>query len=467
MLLSLSLTGAHAPDLGWLLYKNPTRAQKFELSFGNAYVFYTENSAERATACLLLDINPLDLVKGKSDNHTGLFDYVNDRPYVCSSFMSSAISRVFGSAMSGKCDTKQDVADMALPFEVTLTSLPARGKQDWIEKIFAPLGYTASFESSLLDDSFPQWGTSPYIDLTLKGTVRLRDLLRHLYVLIPVFDMQKHYWMGTSEVEKLLRNGEGWLESHPEKNFITGRYFRRNKQMAKEALERLDALVVSETESEEETDENGEVIVQAEKVVRLNDARMEAVLNAIKQSGAKNIVDMGCGSGQLLRLLIKEGGFTRLAGMDVSPAALDKAEHKLRLDRMPDAQKKRISLFHGSLLYKDARLSGYDAACIIEVVEHFDKPRLETFARVVFGEAQPATVILTTPNREYNSHYEGMPENGLRHYDHRFEFSRQEFQDWANGVAERFQYTVAFSSIGEEDATDGAPCQMGVFTKCA
>jgi 3' terminal RNA ribose 2'-O-methyltransferase Hen1 len=131
---------------------------------------------------------------------------------------------------------------------------------------------------------------------------------------------------------------------------------------------------------------------------------------------------------------------------------------------LPAQQKNRIKLIHGSLIYRDKRLYGYDAAAVVEVIEHFDLARLSAFERILFAFTRPKTVIITTPNIEYNVKFENLPAGKLRHSDHRFEWTRSEFQAWANGIAEKFRYSVRFLAIGEEDAVVGAPTQMGIFS---
>jgi 3' terminal RNA ribose 2'-O-methyltransferase Hen1 len=164
-----------------------------------------------------------------------------------------------------------------------------------------------------------------------------------------------------------------------------------------------------------------------------------------------------------LNLLVKERQFTHITGVDVSHVALKRASEKLKLERASDSLRERLQLLQGSLTYKDARFTGYDAACVVEVVEHLDIPRLTAFERVLFEFAKPPVVVLTTPNNEYNANYEFLHEDGLRHGDHRFEWTRAEFREWANKTAERFGYTVQFSEVGEIDEGHGAPTQMGVF----
>src|SRR3954453_7279377 len=190
MLPTITTTHRPATDLGYLLHKNPVRLQTFALNFGQAHVFYPEASEGRCTAALLLEIDPVGLVRGKGGT---LEHYVNDRPYVASSFLSVALTEVFRSAMAGNCKDRPELVDTPLPLEATLTVLPLRGGEDVLRRLFAPLGYAVAMESHALDARFPDWGMSDYATVTLTGTVRLRDLLTHLYVLVPVLDNEKHY----------------------------------------------------------------------------------------------------------------------------------------------------------------------------------------------------------------------------------------------------------------------------------
>ncbi|MDR1135149.1 MAG: 3' terminal RNA ribose 2'-O-methyltransferase Hen1 [Clostridiales Family XIII bacterium] len=465
MMLTITYTGQKTTDLGYLLYKNPYRPQLFELSYGKAYVFYPEVSSACTTAALLLDIDPIDLARGKvGGTGGGLFDYVNDRPYVSSSFLSTAISKVFGTAMTGRADAHQALSDSPLDLSAAVTMLPCRGEQEKLNSVFEPLGYKVSYETFMSDENFPDWGESKYVNLTIRGRVRLRDLLKHLYVLIPVFDRQKHYWVGADEVEKLLRIGEDWLPNHPEKAYITGRYLNRRRSLVNMAFERLAAA--NAVDGEVLPTEPEEAEEKPDKTLNLNTQRLGSVIAALKNCRAKRVIDIGCGEGHLLNLLVKERQFTQITGVDVSHVALERASAKLNLEYIGDSMRERIQLFHGSLTYKDARFSGYDAACVVEVIEHLDIPRLAAFERVLFEFAKPPVVVLTTPNKEYNANYGFLYEDDLRHCDHRFEWTRAEFRAWANKIAERFGYTVQFSEIGEVDEKHGAPTQMGVFVTC-
>jgi 3' terminal RNA ribose 2'-O-methyltransferase Hen1 len=174
------------------------------------------------------------------------------------------------------------------------------------------------------------------------------------------------------------------------------------------------------------------------------------------------VLDLGCGEGKLLRRLAEDSQFAEVVGMDVSTRALAIAEERLRRTRHLDGPG-RVKLLHGSLVYRDARLAGFDAAAAVEVIEHLDPPRLTAFERVIFEFARPAAVVLTTPNVEYNVNFPGLAAGKSRHRDHRFEWTRAEFRTWAEGVAKRHGYTVTFSGIGEEDPAVGSPTQMAVF----
>ncbi|MCL2805553.1 MAG: 3' terminal RNA ribose 2'-O-methyltransferase Hen1 [Treponema sp.] len=461
MLFTITYRGHNTEKLGFLLYKNPSRPQKFELGFGNAYVFYPELSCEKTTAALLLDINPIDLARGK-DNAGGLFDYVNDRPYVSSSFMSVAISGIFRTAMTGRADEHQELSDCPLDLEAVITMLSCRSDTAMLTKVFEPLGYEVGYESFTMDENFSDWGDSKYVNLTLKGKIRLRDLLKHIYILIPVFDRQKHYWIGNDEVEKLLRNAGDWLSSHPEKGFITSRYLKKLNPLVNMAFSRL--VSANETAKENQQDEIPAEI--QEKKLNLNEQRLGSVVAALKNCRARSVIDIGCGEGNLLRSLAREKQFENIAGADVSCLALERAKEKLKIgdNRNEQHEGPRINLFQSSLTYKDSRFKGYDAVCIIEVIEHLDVSRITAFEHILFEFTKPRFIILTTPNREYNIKYEHIKEGALRHSDHRFEWTRDEFRAWAEKTAERFGYTVKISNIGEIDKDLGSSTQMGVFT---
>ncbi|MHB8597429.1 MAG: 3' terminal RNA ribose 2'-O-methyltransferase Hen1 [Ktedonobacteraceae bacterium] len=469
MLLTITTTYRPATDIGYLLHKNPANVQSFSLSFGRAHVFYPEASSERCTAALLLDVDTVSLVRSR-DHALALDQYVNDRPYVASSFLSVAIAEVFGTALHGRCAKRPALVDQPLPLEANITVVPCRGGEMLLKQLFEPLGYGVTATQHMLDEQHPEWGMSPYYSISLQNTCRLCELLTHLYVLIPVLDDDKHYWIGEDEVEKLLRHGRGWLETHPERELIAQRYLKHKRNLTRDALARL---IPEEAEEAVEDDETAEETVvekvsedeTAQEYRSLHEQRLEAVTQTLLASGARRVLDLGCGEGRLLKMLLTHRQFEKIVGVDVSYRALELAQRRLHFDQMGAMQKERITLIHGALTYRDKRLDGYDAAAVVEVIEHLDPARLSAFERVLFEFAQPATVVITTPNAEYNVKFETLHAGTFRHKDHRFEWTRAEFEHWARRVADRFGYAVTFSPLGPEDDVVGAPSQMGVFTK--
>ncbi len=464
MLLAITTTWRPATDLGFLLHKHPDRCQSFELSFGKAHVFYPEASVERCTACLLLDVDPVAMVRKESAQEGFLLvQYVNDRPFVASSFLSVAIARVFGSALQGRCHERPELVATPMPLVARLEVLPVRGGERFLRAVFEPLGYEVEAVRHPLDEHFPEWGESAYFSVAVSKVTTLAELLTHLYVLVPVFDGQKHYYVGEDEMEKLLAKGEGWLARHPEKEAIVRRYLRFRPSLVRQALARL----VHEEAPEEVLDDSppaGEPEEVLETPLGLQEHRLGAVLAVLRASGARRVLDLGCGAGTLIRQLLDDPQFTEIVGVDVSTGALEAAEQRLKLDRLPAGQQ-RLRLLHGSLIYRDRRLEGFDAAAAVEVIEHLDPARLWAFERVVFEFARPCTVVLTTPNREYNAAWQELGADRFRHPDHRFEWTRREFGDWAARVAQRFQYHVHLLPVGPEDPQWGPPTQMAIFRR--
>ncbi|WP_026400644.1 3' terminal RNA ribose 2'-O-methyltransferase Hen1 [Actinomadura rifamycini] len=493
MLLTITTTLSPASDLGFLLHKHPDRVQAFDQAYGTAHVFYPEADERRCTAALLLDVDPVRLVRtrGRGTPDFSLGQFVNDRPYAASSLLASAMAQVFRTAMRGRCDARPDLAEAPIPLEIALPALPCRGGRGQAERFFRPLGWDVSAEPVPLDPEFPSWGDSRYVTLTLTGTVRLADALNQLYVLLPVLDDAKHYWVASDEVDKLVRAGEGWLATHPDRGPITRRYLANRRALVRAALGRLadaegapdDALDPVEIDEEPATDtgETGETgatgetagsgdgaeAAAEERPLPLAERRIRAVADALREEDAGSVIDLGCGSGKLLARLLKDGAVARVAGADVSFRAVEHARRRLRLDRPgPSRHRERVGdLFQGALTYADDRFGGYDAAVLMEVVEHIDPPRLGAVEKVVFGHAAPRVVVVTTPNAEHNVRYEGMAPGAMRHPDHRFEWTRAEFRAWADRVAAAHGYRVRHVPVGDDDPEVGAPTQMGVFTR--
>jgi 3' terminal RNA ribose 2'-O-methyltransferase Hen1 len=484
MLLTITMTApgrtagtVAATDLGFLLHKNPVRVQSFEVSTGVAHVFYPEATAARCTAALLLEVDPVGLVRGRqgpSGDGFSLGQYVNDRPYAASSMLAVALARVFKTAMAGRCDARPELAASVIPLEVHVPVLPCRGGPELAVRLFEPLGWRVQAATIALDETFPDWGSSRYVDLRLTGELRLADALNHLYVLLPVLDDSKHYWVGPDEVDKLIRVGGGWLAGHPDKTLITRRYLAHRSGLYRSALARLaevddaapeffdNAIPLSEPAADSESPA-GTATAPA-PLISLAEQRRAAVLAVLRSAGARRVADLGCGEGALTGALLADQSFTEVVAADVSSRALEVAERRLRLDRMPDRQRNKLKLLQSSLTYRDERLAGLDALVLVEVIEHIDLPRLPALERTVFTDAAPGLVIVTTPNAEHNVRYEFLGEGEMRHRDHRFEWTRDEFAGWARRVAAERGYETRFEPIGPVDPEVGAPSQMAVFT---
>ena len=466
MLFTITTTYSPATELGYLLHKHPARIQTFSLPYGKAHVFFPQAEKTQCTAALLLDIDPIGLVRRRGSGKQAGFSlqqYVNDRPYVASSFLSVAIAKVYGTALSGRCKDRPELANTPIPLQAKLSVVPDASGGKLIKRLFEPLGYTVTLQGYALDKRFPAWGDGGYFTVDLVTTARLSDLLGHLYVLIPVLDNYKHYWVGNDEVDKLLNKGGEWLISHPERELITQRYLKYQRSLTRVALERLmgDEIVDVDRVAASQSAEEAEL----ERPLSLHEQRLNSVLAVLKASNAKRVLDLGCGEGKLLRKLMREKQFAEIVGLDISYRTLEKAKERLHIDRLPQKEQDRIRLLHGSLTYKDDRLRGFDAAAIVEVIEHLDQARLSAFERVLFAYAKPGTIAITTPNAEFNVKFETLPAGQFRHKDHRFEWTRTQFQSWANRIAEQYGYAVRFLPIGPEDLSVGAPSQMGVFTR--
>jgi 3' terminal RNA ribose 2'-O-methyltransferase Hen1 len=473
LLLTLTNTSPPATDLGFLLHKNPAAVRSVDLSFGAAHAFYPQADEQCCTIALQCEVDPVALVRRSRGGPFPLAAYVNDRPYVASSLLSVALRKMFGTALRGQCAERPGLVTQDLQLSARVPVLPCRGGEEMAQRLFGPLGYQVSARPIPLGPRFPGWGDSPYADVTISASRRVRDLLRHLYVLLPVLDDDKHYWVTRDEIDKLVEAAGEWLATHPERDMIVRRYLRHQGGLAREAIARLldedgagaDPAGGEPTAGSEEPAAPGEEPAASREHRRLRDLRLAAVTGALRAVGARRVLDLGCGDGRLLAALLREAQFEEIVGVDTSAAALERAGRRLRLDEMAPRQRERLRLLQGALTYRDRRLAGYDAAVLMEVIEHVDPDRLGALEQAVAGDAAPATIIVTTPNAEYNRCYPGLAPGALRHPDHRFEWSRAEFRGWAQAVAGRHGYTVAFEPVGEQDPQAGPPTQMAVLRR--
>ena len=469
MLLTITTTHRPASELGYLLHKHPDRVQSFAESMGLAHVFYPHVSAESCTAALLLEVDPIGLVrrgKGSSPDGFALASYVNDRPFAAGSMLALALKDVFGTAMTGRCQARPELAATPIPLQIHLPAQRCHGGVDLLRRLVEPLGWQAQATVTDLDPTVPEWGASPYLDIRLSGELRLADALRQLYVLLPVLDDGKHYWVSDDEVDKLIRAGAGWLADHPEKDLITHRYLVHQSVLTRSALARL-AEVDEATSAEFDESDEPTQIDEPERAVPLAHQRRGAVLAAVRASGAASVGDFGCGEGDLVRDLLADRSLRRVVAVDVSTRALRIAGRRMQLERMSEPERARLEIFQSALTYRDDRLAGLDAAVLMEVIEHVDPPRLAALERCVFGFAAPGTVIVTTPNAEHNTHFQSLPAGTMRHRDHRFEWTRAQFRAWSDHVGADFGYTARFLPVGMDDPEVGPPTQLAIFTRSA
>ena len=478
---TITTTRTPATDLGYILHKHPDRIQSFDFTYGKAHIFYPVANPDQCTLTMIVDIDPMKIVgRGSSRQlpEQALQDYVNDRPYAATSHLTSAMMDLFSTAISGRCNDRPELPDTVMPLVATVASLPCRRSDELIHRFFGPLGYDIAAEPIPLDDQFPEWGMSRFYNLTLRADTTVQLMLKHLCALIPVLDNTKHYNIGEDEIRKFMRLAEGWIETHPEREIIIRRYLRHRYRLVEKANAVVQELInnlpeeAETTDGDEETEANGNENKRREpteddieKPMRLSDMRTAAVMEALHNASATTVADLGCGEGHLLHQLLEEPRFKKILGTDVSKFALNGAAKRIKTRNMTPDERQRIELIQSSLIYRDPRIHDFDAAVAMEVIEHLDPPKVGAFTQVVLGEARPKTLVVTTPNVEYNQLFAIIRSSGLRHRDHRFEWTREEFRQWAESAAEVHGYGVVLSGIGNVDEQHGQPTQMAVFTR--
>jgi 3' terminal RNA ribose 2'-O-methyltransferase Hen1 len=496
MLITFTCHTDRAPEVGHLLGKNPASVFEREFSGGTVWVFAPDVADDHLTVAMVTEIDAVGLVRGPT-TFTGLDGYVNDRPYVANSLTSVALNVAFRTAMSGESKALPERVGERMRWEVHVPAVACDGGERLIADLFEPLGYTVACARLPLDPRFPAWGMSDVYDVRLAGEQTTAAVFNHLYVMLPVLDNAKHYYVAESEAEKLVHRGGDWLRTHPARDLIARRYLRYRRPLVTSALAQL--RDPDGTPAEEEQEAGAEiglpepvglaqpsdaavptagVALEAVPAAAAHEAhqahesglheqRLQAVMAAVRAVNATSLADLGCGEGRLLALALAERGLTRILGLDVSTRALTLAGRRLRLDDLAPAKRARIQIAQGSVLYRDARLRGFDVLAMVEVIEHLDPPRLGAMERIIFEHARPRRVVVTTPNREYNVVWEKLAPDALRHADHRFEWTRAECQSWAERVAATFGYTARREDIGPVEEGIGAPSQMVILDRAA
>lgn len=404
VLLTLRLPEAPAAGFGYPPGHDRAAVRTAEFAEGRAHLFPSGVDA----AAVFLDLHPA--TPGAGSPVPGY------AAYTAGALLGLALHRLFASASLPVDDGPQGI-------EARLPALWCPGGETMVTRLFGPLGYAVKAVPLPLHPEQPRVGTSPFYSVALSGRQRPREALSHLCVLLPLFDDRRR-GMSDGDAEELWREGRAWLATHPERDVLASRLLRRAPRS------------------------------------RVHDRRHDAVLAALRESGARRVLDLGCGPGTLLHRLAQEPQFDEVVGVEVAPDEL--AQAAAGLD--PGG---RGRVLHGSLAYRDPRLAGFDAAALIEVVEHLDPPQLAALQGAVWETARPATVVVTTPNAEYNPLFQNQGGGRLRHPDHRFEWTRAEFRAWAQAVAARHGYTVRFGAAGPQDARVGPLTQMAVFQRVA
>ena len=473
MHLILKASGEGADIVSHLLSKNPNNVYDRTDKGVRVRMVYT-TATERETEVLMhAEPDPVDLVRGTPDGYD-ITQYINDREFVTSSLFCSYIRSALGTALNGK--PKEAYArwvghpfDMELSFGPVASDLPDRA----IEELFSPLGYAVTLERDELTYTFDLKKKSTVRRIILRGQVTVQNALRQLFLLIPVLDNYKHYFISEDEIDKIKRYGEGWLDSHPLKEMIIKRTLRfaeliRQYERQEGALS-APAEAVNAEEDNVSTEGKGDGIddpsLQEDPPVRLNELRYRAITDVVAGLPLKRrIVDMGAGEGKLSArlayipgvesiLAVEPSGQSRLRAME----RFAKLEERSGIAAMPEP-------IIGSLFYFDEQLQNQDVMILCEVIEHIDAYRLNGIMDTIMNEYQPEVLLVTTPNKEYNQVY-AMERESFRHHDHRFEWTRAELAAQCEMWTKQAEYTFEIRGIGEYAEGFGQPTQLVIFRK--
>lgn len=456
MQLAIKATGEGAKMLSFLLSKNPQNLyDRMEKGY-RVRLTYTVFSDSEVEALIFVTPDPVELVKNSPDTYE-ITQYINDREFVVSSIFCSNTRSALGTALNGRpkeeyLDWAKHAFQLTIGFGPVATDLPDAA----IKNLFEPLGYQTEIERGRADYNFQFKERSSARFINLQSKVTLQNALQHLFVLIPVLDDYRHYFIDEREIEKLERYGEGWLADHPLKELIIKRTLRFRELIDQMVLNSHQTELINEAVTPEPN-------ISSQPVVRLNKLRYQRLVKIIEDLAAReSIVDFGAGEGKLSVRL----GF--IPGVKEILAVEPTEKEQLRaLKRFSEASRKDDFIaptpVWGSLFYYDEQLCGKDVMILSEVIEHIDESRLPRVMDTILGSYKPQVLLITTPNAEYNPVYQ--MEEGIRHKDHRFEWSRAEFAEWTYCLARNYAYEVQIDGIGEEAEGYGHPSQLAILTR--
>lgn len=474
MFLSIAVSGEHAPDLGFVLYKHPGRFFEKSASKGRVTGGFTENREDFAEFTLAVEIDPVERVRGVNWDR-GIASYVEPMPFLAASHMSQALSQALGSAMNGVLGSKDPVIDTRVkaagvkPWPLTIKVGAVRCSPYMIESLFSELGWSVEIESHNLDvPGVSEDDDRPLHVFTLKGEATVSDALTQLYVLLPVLDPSRHYFYDESEARKLFEKGGDWLKGHSSRDLIISRYLSKSKELRGYARQLFGNF--------QEKKDLDELIAETEELMRDWDdpddtsphqQRHSQIIRDVVSWGARSVIDLGCGEGRLLERLVRIAPDMRVVGIEPSAREIERA--RKRLSNNPGKNlDPRVEFVHGSAMYGDERFKDFDAAILSEVIEHVDEDRLSLLARSVFGIMAPRRVVITTPNGDYNRVF-GLRPGEFRHADHRFEWTLAECQAWVVGVTAAYPYEAEITPVGgrnaDADEGHGEVSHYIVFTK--
>jgi 3' terminal RNA ribose 2'-O-methyltransferase Hen1 len=420
MLLSISVEGAGADTLSYVVQKHP--AKIFEK--GNLRLFFPKYDKNASSLVAMAEFPEFKLW----DKDTpGADAYVSSREYALSSLFCRELKGAFGTVLSGKYKDEKDQKMAETPLEVVVDALPLATSltDEQLRSLFQPLRYAGFTPSYTVDHSY-QYPWMPQrhrvLELALRGQKTIREVLRHLLVLIPAIDNYTHYTELDTLVAELKNYGEGWLDQHPKKAFITARFLRNSRKLIKE----FDGA---------EEKKQGEA--ELEKRIFLGELRTNWFLDTVKRLGARSVVDAGCGSGRLAEAMNK-AGVLEVSAFDCHGKAVQAAKYHLE---------NKANVFFSSLMYRDDRLLSKDAILLQEVVEHMPAFQLRRAMELIFKVYRPKWVLMSTPNRSYNKIF-GMPEGAFRHRDHKFEFDEAEAKRFCDSLPGGYKYAI--EPIGQD-----------------